>query len=127
MSNEWKTICAVADIPVLGSRRVQRGKGPQVALFRTADDQVYALLDRCPHKAGPLSQGIVFGKAVACPLHNWTIGLDTGCAREPDEGSTPKFTVKIDGGQVLLNQQELDTVAIDLEPVKAGPCTRAHC
>lgn len=124
--SEWKTICAVADIPVLGSRRVQRAKGPQVALFRTADDQVYALLDRCPHKAGPLSQGIVFGKAVACPLHNWTIALDSGCAREPDEGSTPKFTVKVEAGQVLLNQQELDTVAIDLEPVKAGPCTRAH-
>lgn len=124
--SEWKSICAVSDIPVLGSRRVQRAKGPQVALFRTADDQVYALLDRCPHKAGPLSQGIVFGKAVACPLHNWTIALDSGCAREPDEGSTPKFTVKVEQGQVLLNQQELDTVAIDLEPVKAGPCTRAH-
>ncbi|MDN3922656.1 nitrite reductase small subunit NirD [Roseateles violae] len=127
MTNEWKSICAVADIPVLGSRRVQRAKGPQVALFRTADDQVFALLDRCPHRAGPLSQGIVFGKAVACPLHNWTIGLDTGCAREPDEGSTPTFTVRVEAGQVLLNQQELDTIAIDLQPVKAGPCTRAHC
>ncbi|MDM4767913.1 nitrite reductase small subunit NirD [Pelomonas sp. SE-A7] len=125
--SDWKTICAVEDIPPLGSRRVQRAKGPQVALFRTADDQVFALLDRCPHKAGPLSQGIVFGKAVACPLHNWTIGLDTGCAREPDEGSTPKFAVRIEAGQVQLDQQELDTIATELEPVKAGPCTRAHC
>ncbi|MDC6167291.1 nitrite reductase small subunit NirD [Paucibacter sp. XJ19-41] len=125
MSDIWKEICAVTDIPVLGSRRVQRAQGPQVALFRTADDQVYALLDRCPHKAGPLSQGIVFGKAVACPLHNWTIALDTGCAREPDEGSTPRFSVRIEGGQVLLNRAELDTLAIELAPVKAGPCTRA--
>lgn len=125
MSDIWKEICAVTDIPVLGSRRVQRAQGPQVALFRTADDQVYALLDRCPHKAGPLSQGIVFGKAVACPLHNWTIALDTGCAREPDEGSTPRFSVRIEGGQVLLNRTELDTLAIELAPVKAGPCTRA--
>ncbi|MCU7372351.1 nitrite reductase small subunit NirD [Paucibacter sp. O1-1] len=125
MSDIWKEICALTDIPVLGSRRVQRAQGPQVALFRTADDQVYALLDRCPHKAGPLSQGIVFGKAVACPLHNWTIALDTGCAREPDEGSTPRFSVRIEGGQVLLNRTELDTLAIELAPVKAGPCTRA--
>ncbi|HEX2012857.1 MAG TPA: nitrite reductase small subunit NirD [Roseateles sp.] len=123
--SDWKTICAVSDIPVLGARRVQRAKGPQVALFRTADDQVYALLDRCPHRAGPLSQGIVFGKAVACPLHNWTIGLDSGAAREPDEGRTPSFAVRIEAGQVLLSQTELDTVAIDLPPLKAGPCTRA--
>jgi len=123
--SEWQTICAVSDIPVLGARRVQRAKGPQVALFRTADDQIFALLDRCPHKAGPLSQGIVFGQAVACPLHNWTIALDSGCAREPDEGSTPTFSVRIEQGQVLLNQAELDTVAIDLLPVKAGPCARA--
>lgn len=123
--NEWKTICAVSDIPLLGARRVQRAKGPQLALFRSADDQVFALLDRCPHKAGPLSQGIVFGKAVACPLHNWTIALDSGCAREPDEGSTPTFAVRIEQGQVLLNRHELDTIAIDLEPVKAGPCARA--
>ncbi len=123
----WKTICALEDIPLLGSRRVQRAKGPQVALFRTTTNEVFALLDRCPHKAGPLSMGLVFGTAVACPLHNWTIELATGCAREPDEGSTPRFSVRIEGGQVLLNQQELDTVAIDLEPVKAGPCTRASC
>jgi len=123
--SEWKTICAVSDIPLLGSRRVQRAQGPQVALFRTADDQVFALLDRCPHKAGPLSQGIVFGQAVACPLHNWTIALDSGCAREPDEGRTPTFSVRIEQGQVLLNQAELATVAIDLLPVKAGPCSRA--
>jgi len=123
--SEWKTVCAVDDIPVLGSRRVQRAQGPQVALFRTVDDQVFALLDRCPHKAGPLSQGIVFGKAVACPLHNWTIALDSGCAREPDEGATPTFTVRVAEGQVLLNQHELDTIAIELQPVKAGPCLRA--
>jgi len=125
--SDWKTICAVEDIPLLGSRRVQRAQGPQVALFRTSANEVFALLDRCPHKAGPLSQGIVFGAAVACPLHNWTIELSTGCAREPDEGRTPRFSVRIDNGQVQLNQQELDTVAIDLEPVKAGPCTRAAC
>ena len=126
MTSNWKLICAVKDIPMLGSRRVERAKGPQVALFRTAGDEVFALLDRCPHKAGPLSQGMVFGRGVSCPLHNWVIGLDTGCARDPDEGITPKFSVKIEAGMVMLDQQELDTIAIDLQPIKAGPCAHAH-
>jgi nitrite reductase (NADH) small subunit len=82
--------------PALGSRRVARPQGMAVAVFRNDQDQVFALLDRCPHKGGPLSQGIVFGTSVACPLHNWTIGLDTGCARAPDEGSTPRFAVKVE-------------------------------
>ena len=125
MSSEWKTICAVADIPVLGSRRVQRARGPQVALFRTSEDQVYALLDRCPHKGGPLSAGLVFGRAVACPLHNWTIALDSGLAQTPDEGCTPTFSVRVEEGQVLLNQVELDTLAIDMPALVAGPCAKS--
>ncbi|SEK69087.1 assimilatory nitrite reductase (NAD(P)H) small subunit [Roseateles sp. YR242] len=125
--SSWITICAVTDIPVLGARRVSRAQGPEVALFRTSDDQVHALLDRCPHRAGPLSQGIVFGNAVACPLHNWTIAFDSGCAREPDEGHTPVFQVRVEDGQVMLDREELDTVGIDLPPVKAGPCTRVSC
>jgi nitrite reductase (NADH) small subunit len=123
----WIPICTVSDIPVLGARRVARARGPDVALFRTADDQVHALLDRCPHRAGPLSQGLVFGAAVACPLHNWTIALDSGCAREPDEGRTPVFQVRVEGTQVMLDREELDTVGIDLAPVQAGPCTRLAC
>ena len=78
--NEWKKICRVTDIPVLGSRRVSRAQGIDVAVFRNDVDAVFALLDRCPHKGGPLSQGIVFGESVACPLHNWTIDLNGGCA-----------------------------------------------
>ena len=78
---DWKPICLVSDIPVLGARRVNRSQGDAVAIFRNAEDKVFALLDRCPHKGGPLSQGIVFGDSVACPLHNWTIGLADGCAR----------------------------------------------
>ena len=81
---EWKKICRVDDIPVLGSRCVKRALGMDVALFRNDQNQVFALLDRCPHKGGPLSQGIVFGTQVACPLHNWTISLSDGCARAPD-------------------------------------------
>ncbi|MFN4361947.1 MAG: nitrite reductase small subunit NirD [Hylemonella sp.] len=122
--SEWKPICRVEDIPVLGSRRVNRPQGMAVAVFRNDQDQVFALLDRCPHKGGPLSQGIVFGTSVACPLHNWTIGLDTGCARAPDEGSTQRFAVKVVDGTVHLDGQELATLALDIAPPVAGPCTR---
>ena len=112
--SDWKTICAVEDIPLLGSRRVQRAQGPQVALFRTSANEVFALLDRCPHKAGPLSQGIVFGAAVACPLHNWTIELADGCARAPDVGCTTPFAVRVDAGQVYLDAAELRERAVCL-------------
>ena len=109
----WKPVCSVADIPVLGARRVSRAQGGEVAVFRTAEDMVFALLDRCPHKGGPLSQGIVFGDSVACPLHNWTIGLADGCAKAPDAGCTTRFAVRVEGGVVSLDLDELNTLAID--------------
>lgn len=120
--NDWTVICRVEDIPVLGARRVARPRGMDVAVFRNDQDQVFALLDRCPHKGGPLSQGIVFGTSVACPLHNWTIGLDDGCAKSPDEGCTQRFACKVEGGDVLLDPVELATLALEVEPPKAGPC-----
>ncbi|MFL6662554.1 MAG: nitrite reductase small subunit NirD [Rhizobacter sp.] len=109
----WKAICTLADIPVLGARRVARSSGTDVAIFRNAEDKVFALLDRCPHKGGPLSQGIVFGESVACPLHNWTIGLADGCAKAPDEGCTTRFQVKVDNGTVHLDLEELNSLALD--------------
>ena len=119
--SEWKKICLVNDIPVLGSRRVARAQGLDVAIFRNSEDKVFALLDRCPHKGGPLSQGIVFGTHVACPLHNWSIGLCDGQASAPDEGCTPKFSCKVEAGEVFLDAQELATQALDLQRPKAGP------
>jgi nitrite reductase (NADH) small subunit len=110
--SDWTLICRVEDIPVLGARRVTRPGSTEVAVFRNSEDKVFALLDRCPHKGGPLSQGIVFGESVACPLHNWTIGLTNGCARQPDEGCTPRFAVKVDAGQVYLDADEMKTVAV---------------
>ena len=118
---QWKRICLLSEIPVLGSRRVTRARGVDVAVFRNADDEVFALLDRCPHKGGPLSQGIVFGTSVACPLHNWTIGLADGCARSPDEGCTPRFSIKVDAGVVHLDLDELNSVALDVLPPRTGP------
>ena len=120
----WKTICRVEDIPVLGARRVARDQGLDVAVFRNDADEVFALLDRCPHKGGPLSQGIVFGQQVACPLHNWTIGLCDGMAHAPDEGCTPRFAVKVEAGVVHLDADELVGHATDLTRPIAGPVSR---
>jgi nitrite reductase (NADH) small subunit len=118
--SQWKAICRVDDIPALGARRVARPVGGDVAVFRNAQDQVFALLDRCPHKGGPLSQGIVFGTSVACPLHNWTIGLDDGKAKAPDSGCTTRFSVKVEDGQVYLDLDELGRLGLDAAP--AGAC-----
>jgi nitrite reductase (NADH) small subunit len=123
--HDWIFVCRVEDIPVLGSRRVARERGLDVAVFRNDQDEVFALLDRCPHKGGPLSQGIVFGTSVACPLHNWTIGLCTGQAAAPDEGCTPQFAVKVENGRVFLDASELATQATELTRPIAGPARRS--
>ena len=123
-SPDWRMICRVDDIPVLGARRVARPAGLDVAVFRNSTDQVFALLDRCPHKGGPLSQGIVFGTSVACPLHNWTIGLEDGKAKAPDEGCTQRFSCRVQEGQVMLDPVELATLALDEQPPVAGPCAK---
>jgi nitrite reductase (NADH) small subunit len=103
----WVDVCAVDDLPVLGSRVVRRQVGGDIALFRNEAGRIFALLDRCPHQGGPLSQGIVFGERVACPLHNWSIGLADGLAAAPDEGCTTAFTVRVDGDRVFLDAAEL--------------------
>ncbi len=124
--DDWKTICRIDDIPVLGARRVRRAAGIDVAVFRTADDRVFALLDLCPHKGGPLSQGIVFGEHVACPLHNWAISLVDGEARAPDVGCAVRFAVRVVGGEVSLLASELATVAVDEPFVDAASLAAAR-
>jgi len=99
---ELKRICHLDEIPALGSRRVARTGRPDIAIFRTADDRVFALLDRCPHKGGPLSQGIVHGHAVACPLHNWVIDLATGEAAAPDRGCVRRVPARVEAGRILI-------------------------
>ena len=109
----WIEVCRVEDIPRLGARQLRRAGGEHLALFRNDSDEVFALLDRCPHKGGPLSQGIVFGTHVACPLHNWTIGLADGCAQAPDVGCTVKFSVRVEDGTAMLDAEELRGLAVD--------------
>jgi nitrite reductase (NADH) small subunit len=101
MMSNWKQVALLEDIPVLGSRVIQSAQG-DIALFRTAEDEVFALLDKCPHKGGHLSQGIVFGKKVACPMHNWHIQLEDGNAVAPDVGCARNFPVKREGSAVFV-------------------------
>ncbi len=105
----WRRICAIADIPPLGARVVKHAAQGDIALFRNAENEVFALRDACPHKGGPLSQGIVFGRRVACPLHGMTVGLEDGCVVEdgcvsaPEAGGARVFAVRVDpDGSVWL-------------------------
>jgi nitrite reductase (NADH) small subunit len=101
----FHSICKVTDIPVLGSRIVKRAGQIDIAIFRNDQDKVFALLDHCPHKGGPLSQGIVHGESVTCPLHSWKISLVDGEAQAPDVGCAARFEVKVEDGKVYLQLQ----------------------
>ncbi|MEO0680656.1 MAG: nitrite reductase small subunit NirD [Pseudomonadota bacterium] len=102
----WIDIGALGDIPVRGARVVRTAQGC-VAVFRTHDDEVFALDDRCPHKGGPLSEGIVHGRAVTCPLHNWVIAFETGEAQGADEGAVATYAARVEDGRVLLDATRL--------------------
>lgn len=109
---QWVPVCQVEDIPMLGARIVTNGAAGPIAVFRTDGDEVFAVLDKCPHKGGPLSQGIVLGKSVACPLHNWNIGLVDGCAAAPDEGCAKTYAIQVKDGQVFLNADEMQSAHV---------------
>ena len=101
-TGNWIDVGELSAIPVRGARTVPVAGGEEIAIFRTGDNAVFALVNRCPHKKGPLSQGIVHGHTVACPLHNWRIALGSGKALGADEGCTPTMPAKIEGGRVLI-------------------------
>ena len=99
--SDWKKLCQLDDIPRQGSRVVASASG-DIALFRTHDDEVFAVHDKCPHQGGPLSQGILSGQTVTCPLHGWKIELASGEAVAPDAGCARTFSVKRVGGDVWI-------------------------
>ncbi len=103
--SDWKQVCTLEDIPRLGSRVVRHeedGGVIDIAIFRT-QGEVFALRNKCPHKGGPLSEGIVHGKQVTCPLHGWKLHLETGEAVAPDVGCARRYPVKVEDGQVYLS------------------------
>jgi nitrite reductase (NADH) small subunit len=114
MSVTMIDVGALDDIPRLGARKIRTALGC-VALFRAEGDAVFALDDRCPHKGGPLSDGIVHGRAVTCPLHAWVIDLETGRAQGADEGAVRTIAARVENGRVLV-----DAVALGLTPALAG-------
>jgi nitrite reductase (NADH) small subunit len=99
--NQWMEIGRIEDVPAQGSRTVTTDFG-DIAVFRTLDDQFFAVRDRCPHKGGPLSQGIVHGKRVACPLHSWVIDLESGEAVAPDVGCARTYALRVEEGRLYL-------------------------
>jgi nitrite reductase (NADH) small subunit len=101
MTERWYAVGSISDIPRRGARCVKNGDRT-IAIFRTAEDQIFALEDKCPHRNGPLSQGIVHDGCVTCPLHNWVISLETGEAQGADEGRTATYPVKLDGQMILI-------------------------
>lgn len=118
----WISVGQLTDIPVLGSRRVIIDE-KRIALFRTSANRVFALLDQCPHAKGPLSDGIVHGNCVTCPLHNWVISLEDGEAQGADSGSTETYQVRIEEGEILLNA--VRQMSISLPASKEMPATSA--
>ena len=106
MDENWLDVGNTAEVPFRGSRIVSTARG-NIAIFKSAEGRIFALWDKCPHKGGPLSQGIVHGDSVTCPLHNWVIGLETGEVQGPDGGCARKVSVKVDGGRIYLSAEIL--------------------
>jgi nitrite reductase (NADH) small subunit len=105
LQKTWFDIGTLDDIPRQGARIVKTKSGC-IAVFRSAADEVFALDDRCPHKGGPLSQGIVHDRSVTCPLHNWVISLETGAAQGADKGDVRRHRVRVERGRLMLETSE---------------------
>ena len=103
----WIDIGAIEDVPVRGARLVKTRVGC-VAIFRTAEHEVFAASNSCPHRGGPLSEGIVHGQSVTCPLHNWVFDLNTGTAQGADDGQIETYPVRLEAGRILLDATRLD-------------------
>ena len=100
----WIDIGHIDDVPLRGARLVKTPVGC-IAVFRTAEQQVFAAANSCPHKGGPLSEGIVHGTKVTCPLHNWVFSLETGEAQGADEGRIATYPIRIEGDRLMLDAQ----------------------
>jgi len=125
-SEGWIEVCAVDEVPRDGARVIERGRGvASVAIFRCGDGAVFAVEDRCPHRGGPLSQGIVYGHMVACPLHNWSIELETGQAVAPDQGCARTYPLRVARGRIWLQATAL--ASQDASPAAPACPTSSAC
>lgn len=108
--DNWVTIGTMSDIPQNGARLVKTQFG-DIGIFRTGDDQIFAIEDMCPHLGGSLSQGIVHGKHVTCPLHNWVISLASGEATGADEGKVVTIPVRIEDDKITIQLKPAEMMA----------------
>jgi nitrite reductase (NADH) small subunit len=99
--SDWIEVGSVNDVPLRGSRVIATEQG-DIAVFKAADGRIFALWDKCPHKGGPLSQGIVHGTSVTCPLHNWVVSVETGEVKGPDQGCARKVAVQLEGDTIFI-------------------------
>jgi nitrite reductase (NADH) small subunit len=125
MAERWHAIGTMDDIPRRGARRVNHG-ATAIAVFRTAEDRIFALEDKCPHRGGPLSQGIVHGACVTCPLHNWVISLETGLGQGADEGSVKTIPVKVEQHRIFLAIDSITSTPREEATIDADP-PGGHC
>ena len=102
MIGEWLDIGPVNQIAPGHARTLPVQGAEEIAVFHTLEGRFYALVNKCPHKAGPLSQGIVHGHVVTCPLHSWNISLKTGEALGDDRGCVPTIPLRVDAGRIYL-------------------------
>lgn len=97
----WYKITSINEIPKMGSRVVQINE-TEIAIFKTNKNEIFALNNQCPHQQGKLSEGLIHGDVVTCPLHNTDISLENGKALGENYGCTNKYETKIDNDFVYL-------------------------
>ncbi len=112
ITQNWIDVGALDAVPQRGARVIKTPLGC-LAVFRTHADEVYALDNACPHKKGPLAEGIVHGASVTCPLHNWVISLETGEVQGADEGQVVTYPVKVEAGRILMEASFLQMRAAE--------------
>jgi nitrite reductase (NADH) small subunit len=107
---QWFDLCSLDDVPFRGSRIVTSPDG-DIAIFKTQSGRIFALRDKCPHKGGPLSQGIVHDDSVTCPLHNWVVNLETGDVKAPDQGCARRILVEVENNRIRIDAAVFEKVA----------------
>ena len=100
MNDRWVRVTSCDNVPLREGRAVSIA-GRDMAIFNLGD-QFLATDNQCPHKAGPLCDGIVTGTSVVCPLHAWKINLTDGCVERPKESvhSVATYPVRVEDGMI---------------------------
>lgn len=101
----WIALANVDDIPLREGRPVTID-GREIAVFNLGD-RFAAVENRCPHRGGPLADGIVIASAIVCPLHNWRIGLEDGNVVKPqhEPACVATWPARVESGRVLIQLQ----------------------